>query len=409
MGIRGSGITVKQYSMMRFIFFAGIISEIQSKGDDKWSQEIDNTYKEKAATYCANFYNPKGAVNTSVEYLANGAESVIYKCQIGETDSLNDQVPEITALKIYFRSETKNFTEMKEIDFQLAAQDVRYPVYEYMELDGGEWAKFEQFLSGKKDFQGLQDQFKDPVVYEEIIRNIARLHSAEVSNINQMKYKQPYAGWWNTYQVKAHFEALQWFFPESKAVLDMLGWTEEQFWAEVEFVEKVLQTHTDQNENSTSIRMCHNDLHPGNIMRNKDGDFDPNELIFVDFDQAAYGFRMFDTLYWAANTNHQFSIDEIMNMMQVYVDEQTYDNSLTVATLMEELQHISPYFWLERIVFLVGFGFKDQGMVDLMKQIYAESIKPFNRRLPSAPCRDSIIGISQMIVSGIMSVFMSFV
>ena len=51
-------------------------------------------------------------------------------------------------------------------------------------------------------------------------------------------------------------------------------------------------------------------------MRNKDGDFDPNELIFVDFDQAAYGFRMFDTLYWAANTNHQFSIDEIMNMMQ---------------------------------------------------------------------------------------------
>lgn len=51
-------------------------------------------------------------------------------------------------------------------------------------------------------------------------------------------------------------------------------------------------------------------------MRNKDGDFDPKELIFVDFDQAAYGFRMFDTLYWAANTNHQFSIDEIMNMMQ---------------------------------------------------------------------------------------------
>ena len=52
--------------------------------------------KEKAAAYCANFYNPKGAVNTSVEYLANGAESVIYKCQIGETDTLNDQVPEIT-------------------------------------------------------------------------------------------------------------------------------------------------------------------------------------------------------------------------------------------------------------------------------------------------------------------------
>ena len=68
---------------------------------------------------------------------------------------------------------------MKEVDFQLTAQDVRYPVYEYMELDDGEWAKFEQFLDGKKNFQGLQDQFKDPIVYEEIIRLIAKLHSAE--------------------------------------------------------------------------------------------------------------------------------------------------------------------------------------------------------------------------------------
>ena len=48
-----------------------------------------------------------------------------------------------------------------------------------MELDGGEWANFEKFLAGKTNFQGLQDQFKDPVVYKEIVRHIARLHSAE--------------------------------------------------------------------------------------------------------------------------------------------------------------------------------------------------------------------------------------
>ena len=60
-------------------------------------------------------------------------------------------------------------------------------------------------------------------------------------------------------------EALRWAFPNSTAVLTMLGWTEDQFWAEVEFVEKILQTHTDQNENSTAIRMCHNDLHPGKL------------------------------------------------------------------------------------------------------------------------------------------------
>jgi len=32
----------------------------------------------------------------------------------------------------------------------------------------------------------------------------------------------------------------------------MLGWTEDQLWAEVEFVEKVLQTDNDENENSTT-------------------------------------------------------------------------------------------------------------------------------------------------------------
>ena len=64
-------------------------------------------------------------------------------------------------------------------------------------------------------------------------------------------------------------EALRWTFPDSKAVLTMLGWTEEQFWAEVEFVEKVLQTHTDENENSTAIRICHNDLHPGKLKKIK--------------------------------------------------------------------------------------------------------------------------------------------
>merc|ERR1712183_157589 len=139
---------VTQYNMLRSMLLASIIAGTQAKADDQWSQDIDANYKDKAAIYCANFYNPRGAIDTSVEYLANGAESVIYKCEIGQNDQLeNDQVPSITALKIYFRSETKNFTEMREIDLQLTSQGVRYPVYEYMELDGGEWAKIEEFLA----------------------------------------------------------------------------------------------------------------------------------------------------------------------------------------------------------------------------------------------------------------------
>ena len=33
--------------------------------------------------------------------------------------------------------------------------------------------------------------------------------------------------------------------------------------------------------------MCHNDLHNGNVMINKEGDLD---LIFVDYDNAGYGY-----------------------------------------------------------------------------------------------------------------------
>ena len=32
-------------------------------------------------------------------------------------------------------------------------------------------------------------------------------------------------------------------------------------------------------------------------MRNEDGDFDPESLIIIDWDNAAYGYRAFDILY----------------------------------------------------------------------------------------------------------------
>ena len=37
--------------------------------------------------------------------------------------------------------------------------------------------------------------------------------------------------------------------------------------------------------------MCHNDIHRGNVMRNKDGDLDPEQVALVDFDAAQYGYR----------------------------------------------------------------------------------------------------------------------
>ena len=37
--------------------------------------------------------------------------------------------------------------------------------------------------------------------------------------------------------------------------------------------------------------MCHNDIHRGNLMRNKEGELDPEEVVLVDFDAAQYGYR----------------------------------------------------------------------------------------------------------------------
>ena len=37
--------------------------------------------------------------------------------------------------------------------------------------------------------------------------------------------------------------------------------------------------------------MCHNDIHRGNVLRNKGGELDPEEIALVDFDAAQYGYR----------------------------------------------------------------------------------------------------------------------
>ena len=52
------------------------------------------------------------------------------------------------------------------------------------------------------------------------------------------------------------------------------------------------------DENPEIAVICHNDAHGGNIMRNKDGEVDYDSIILVDFDQAGYGFRMWDIQYF---------------------------------------------------------------------------------------------------------------
>ena len=84
----------------------------------------------------------------------------------------------------------------------------------------------------------------------------------------------------------------------------------EQLQAEIDFTEKTLQTYYDANPERAVI--CHNDVHQGNVMRNKDGELQLDSIILVDFDQAGYGFRMWDILYFLSNLGEMPS-DEIVN------------------------------------------------------------------------------------------------
>ena len=72
---------------------------------------------------------------------------------------------------------------------------------------------------------------------------------------------------------------------------------------EVDFVTKTLQSYYDGHADDKWLVMCHNDPHGGNIMRNKEDPFDPTKLVLLDFDNAGYGFRIWDLLYNMVNWN----------------------------------------------------------------------------------------------------------
>ena len=108
---------------------------------------------------------------------------------------------------------------MEQIDLQLTKQKVRYPVYEWVHNWPQKWVentngKFEQFLSGYrklrngwKDGQTTFNDFDNDKIRSTIAKRIATLHSAEVTDIDKLRYRsKDYERiWWNTFEVKKHF------------------------------------------------------------------------------------------------------------------------------------------------------------------------------------------------------------
>ena len=119
--------------------------------------------KETANRMCNRFHSISDLSFESASFLAKGAQSAIYRCEYNNQtiDSSRQALPKLTALKIFFDHtvEMLNLTESEQFDIQLTNQNVRYPVYAYM-TEGEYTGKFEEFLSGKMDFEEIPEPFR---------------------------------------------------------------------------------------------------------------------------------------------------------------------------------------------------------------------------------------------------------
>ena len=76
-------------------------------------------------------------------------------------------------------------------------------------------------------------------------------------------------------------------------------------------------------------------------------------MILIDYDNSGYGYRAWDLLYFMSNWNYDFSRDDVVTYLYAYIDAQTYSPYLTIEILLDEFKHHEPYFWLERLLFLM--------------------------------------------------------
>ena len=117
----------------------------------------------------------------------------------------------------------------------------------------------------------------------EVAKRMAALHGANVTGVNRMKYRTAGEAWWNTAEVRAHFGKILWKSDQIKLklflddlrqwikmddVLPLVDMNSDTFESQIDLAEKILKSYYSKYPETPVV--CHNDLHPGNIMRNKE-------------------------------------------------------------------------------------------------------------------------------------------
>lgn len=172
-------------------------------------------------------------------------------------------------------------------------------------------------------------------------------------------------------------------------LLSLLGATEEEVEDEIKWVSETLLDYYNETE---TPKLCHNDLHLGNMMIDED-DSTGDSLILIDFDNTRYGYRVFDLIYFlnyqavsldpsaiGEEYGSQFypSDETIMDFVTIYTESfnanynKTTSEGTTVEKMMEEVYAHTPYNLLEQIMFLWGAVGLESGSLRCEYERYAE-------------------------------------
>ena len=83
---------------------------------------------------------------------------------------------------------------------------------------------------------------------------------------------------------------------------------------------------------------------------------------------------MWDILSFFDNLNYYESDEQhwadMTKFLETYIEAQTYDPDLVIDTLWDEMTHHSPYFHLERLVFLSAIGVKDETTMGIKRALF---------------------------------------
>jgi len=303
-----------------------------------WQKLIELRY-EQSMGLCNKFYEEFHNVTDQAKihnsYIANGAQGLVLRCSTDE-DGVE---PAVVAQKIYFWTFDKNMTENELINTAVSEAGVRPPLYWFHDK-----GYFEEFLGHKTDLNKIPGQIYDPDVLVQTAKNLADMHKVDVPNINQAKYKEiDQSEWyegglvWNTREIKNFFSRLEPNY-DMESYVKVMGWSYDEYLFNVEWTENLVRGYYKDEEEPV---LCHNDVHGGNLMMDKNGTAD--SVILVDFDLASYGFPALDWAclvfyssisYTKDYPDMNFIPDDVINsFLESYLIQSELENSLSLTEI----------------------------------------------------------------------------